>query len=164
MLGISVVDRVPNVEIRRKTKDDDVGNCITSLRWRWAGHLTGRWTMDQRNYEMVAKMREKISGQTTGLMVRRCGWICRNTQAWMRMAQDRSGWRNKEEAYTQQWELIKNRVDILKIHDDKRDNIIHLTKCVNYLIKFVDFTIAFMCSRSLLRDGQFKISIFIYIF
>ncbi|CAG9135919.1 unnamed protein product [Plutella xylostella] len=48
MLGISLVDRIPNVEIRRRTKVEDVGRRITKLKWRWAGHLArredGRWT------------------------------------------------------------------------------------------------------------------------
>lgn len=32
VLGISIVNRIPNIEIRRKTKVDDVGKRITRLR------------------------------------------------------------------------------------------------------------------------------------
>lgn len=47
MLGIKLQDRVRNVEIRRRTKVQDVGHVITKLKWSWAGHVArqsdGRW-------------------------------------------------------------------------------------------------------------------------
>ena len=48
MLGIKLVDRVPNPEIRRRLKVVHIGNRIMELKWSWAGHLVrrgdGRWS------------------------------------------------------------------------------------------------------------------------
>ncbi|CAG9093806.1 unnamed protein product [Plutella xylostella] len=70
MLGISLVDRVSNVEIRRKTRVDDVGSRITRLKWRWAGHLVrrddGRWT---GAVTVVAKNWQTRNRQTASPMI-----------------------------------------------------------------------------------------------
>ena len=39
MLGIKLIDKVPNLEIREKTKVKDVLVEITKLKWKWAGHV-----------------------------------------------------------------------------------------------------------------------------
>ncbi|XP_026327864.1 uncharacterized protein LOC113236093 [Hyposmocoma kahamanoa] len=39
MLGISLVDRISDVDIRQRTRVIDVGMRIASLKWRWAGHV-----------------------------------------------------------------------------------------------------------------------------
>lgn len=39
MLSISIRDRVPNEEIRRRTRVDDVMERVARSKWQWAGHL-----------------------------------------------------------------------------------------------------------------------------
>ena len=46
MLGIKLIDKVPNLEIRERTKVNDILEEITKL--KWAGHVArmkdNRWT------------------------------------------------------------------------------------------------------------------------
>ena len=48
ILGISLLDHVPNVEIRKRTKVTDITRKVASAKWRWAGHVCrredGRWS------------------------------------------------------------------------------------------------------------------------
>lgn len=103
MLGISLVDRVPNVEIRRKTRVDDVGSRITRLKWRWAGHLVrrddGRWTGAVTEWWPRTGKRGigRPPARWSDDIVKVAG------RHWTRLAQDRKRWRDREEAYTQQW-------------------------------------------------------------
>ena len=39
MLGIKLIDKVPNLEIRQRTKINDILEEITKLKWKWAGHV-----------------------------------------------------------------------------------------------------------------------------
>ncbi|CAH2242429.1 jg20431 [Pararge aegeria aegeria] len=47
MLGVSLRDRIRNVEIRRRTKVTDIAQRVAKLKWQWAGHIVrrkdGRW-------------------------------------------------------------------------------------------------------------------------
>ncbi|CAH2237422.1 jg11277 [Pararge aegeria aegeria] len=47
MLGVSLRDRIRNVEIRRRTRVTDIAQRVAKLKWRWAGHIVrrknGRW-------------------------------------------------------------------------------------------------------------------------
>ncbi|KAG7307782.1 hypothetical protein JYU34_006375 [Plutella xylostella] len=103
MLGISLVDRIPNVEIRRRTKVEDVGRRITKLKWRWAGHLArredGRWT------KAVSEWWPREGRRPVGRPPTRWSDDIRRVTGpnWMSVAQDRGTWHNMEEAYTLQW-------------------------------------------------------------
>ena len=48
MLGMKLVNRVPNSETRRRTKVVDIDNWIKEPKWTWVGHLArrgdGRWS------------------------------------------------------------------------------------------------------------------------
>ena len=39
MLGIKLIDKVPNLEIRQRTKINDILEEITKFKWKWAGHV-----------------------------------------------------------------------------------------------------------------------------
>jgi len=39
MLGLSLRDRVPNTEVRRRSGVTDCITRISTLKWNWAGHL-----------------------------------------------------------------------------------------------------------------------------
>ncbi|CAH2249803.1 jg6087 [Pararge aegeria aegeria] len=47
MLGVSLRDRIRNVEIRRRTRVTDIAQRVANLKWQWAGHIVrrkdGRW-------------------------------------------------------------------------------------------------------------------------
>ncbi|CAH2251398.1 jg6007 [Pararge aegeria aegeria] len=47
MLGVSLRDRIKNVEIRRRTRVTDIAQRVAKLKWQWAGHIVrrkdGRW-------------------------------------------------------------------------------------------------------------------------
>ncbi|CAH2216098.1 jg25752 [Pararge aegeria aegeria] len=47
MLGVSLRDRISNVEIRRRTRVTDMAQRVAKLKWQWAGHIVrrkdGRW-------------------------------------------------------------------------------------------------------------------------
>ncbi|CAH2058296.1 unnamed protein product, partial [Iphiclides podalirius] len=42
MPGISLRDRVPNQDIRRRNKVTDIAQKISKRKWRWAGHISRR--------------------------------------------------------------------------------------------------------------------------
>ncbi|CAH2243373.1 jg5178 [Pararge aegeria aegeria] len=47
MLGVSLRNKIKNVEIRRRTKVTDIAQRVAKLKWQWAGHIVrrrdGRW-------------------------------------------------------------------------------------------------------------------------
>ncbi|CAH2267434.1 jg23813 [Pararge aegeria aegeria] len=48
MLGVSLRDRIINVEIRSRTRVTDIAQRVAKLKWQWAGHIVrrknGRWS------------------------------------------------------------------------------------------------------------------------
>ncbi|CAH2208231.1 jg27972 [Pararge aegeria aegeria] len=47
IVGVSLRDKIRNVEIRRRTRVTDIAQRIDLLKWQWAGHIVrrrdGRW-------------------------------------------------------------------------------------------------------------------------
>ncbi|CAH2210245.1 jg20280 [Pararge aegeria aegeria] len=47
MLGVSLRDKIRNVEIRRRTRVTDIAQRGAKLKWQWVGHIVrrkdGRW-------------------------------------------------------------------------------------------------------------------------
>ena len=103
MLNISLRDKIRNVEIRRRTKVNDVMEEIAANKWRWAGHVarqdSNRWTLK------TLQWRPRETKRSRGRPQRR--WVddIRETAGrnWMRQARDRQAWKNMEEAYIQEW-------------------------------------------------------------
>jgi hypothetical protein len=103
MLGISLRDHIPNVEIRRRTRVTDIALKVATLKWRWAGHISrrddGRWS------NRVLEWRPRTGHRNVGRPATR--WSDDIAKAagrkWKRLTGDREGWRNIEEAYVQQW-------------------------------------------------------------
>ena len=103
MLGIKLIDKVPNLEIREKTKVNDVLAEITKLKWKWAGHVArmkdNRWTVRCTEWQVRDGKRSK------GRPKRRWRddiqqWL---GATWSRKARDRQKWRDLAEGYFQQW-------------------------------------------------------------
>ena len=67
MLRIKLIDKVPNLEIREKTKVNDVLAEITKLKWKWAGHVArmkdNRWTVRCTEWQVRDR---KSKGKTKG--------------------------------------------------------------------------------------------------
>ena len=42
MLGVSLLDRIRNEEIRRRTNVTDIALRVSKLKWQWAGHIARR--------------------------------------------------------------------------------------------------------------------------
>ncbi|KAJ8719488.1 hypothetical protein PYW08_011663 [Mythimna loreyi] len=103
MLGISLLDRIRNDEIRRRTKSTDIARRIASLKWQWAGHIARR--TDGRWGGKVLEWRPRTGRRSVGRPPTR--WTDDLVKVagsrWMRTAQDRSLWRSLGEAYAQQW-------------------------------------------------------------
>ena len=103
MLGIKLQDKIPNKEIREKTKLNDILEVITRSKWKWAGHVArmsdNRWTIRSTEWQVREGKRSR------GRPKRR--WqddICQYQGAsWARTAKDRKRWRNLVEGYFQQW-------------------------------------------------------------
>lgn len=103
MLGISLRNKVPNEEIRRRTQLTDVSERVAQLKWRWAGHIarqsTERWT-----YKLTA-WRPRECKRSVGRPQKRWRDDIQKIAGknWMRAAMDRQKWKNMEEAYIQEW-------------------------------------------------------------
>ncbi|CAH2268372.1 jg15826 [Pararge aegeria aegeria] len=73
MLGVSLRDRIRNVEIRRRTKVTDIAQQVAKLKWQWAGHIVrrkdGRWGPKVLEWQPVlvsaALVDPQRGGQTT---------------------------------------------------------------------------------------------------
>lgn len=102
MLGVSLRDRIRNVDIRRRTGVCDVVERVAKLKWQWAGHLArnnSKWT------KTLMEWRPRETKRSIGRPQAR--WrddIQRHAgKNWMKTAQDRSTWKSLEEAYVQEW-------------------------------------------------------------
>ena len=103
MLGIKLIDKVPNLEIRQRTKINDILEEITKLKWKWAGHVArmkdNRWTVRCTEWQVRDGKRSK------GRPRRRWRddiqqWL---GATWSRKAKDRQKLRDLSEGYVQQW-------------------------------------------------------------
>ena len=103
MLGVSLRDKIRNTDIRRRTRVTDIARKICKLKWQWAGHIARR--TDNRWGRKVLEWRPRTGKRSVGRpptrwtddIVRVAG------NRWMQVANCRSAWRSKGEAYVQQW-------------------------------------------------------------
>lgn len=103
MLGISLRDRIPNTEIRRRTGVQDAVERITILKWNWAGHVA-RMT-DNRWTKRITEWRPRQDAfRSRGRPPTRWADDLRRIETnWIQSAQDRELWKHLREAYVQQW-------------------------------------------------------------
>lgn len=89
MFGVSLVDRIPNLEKRQGTRVVDVSMRIACLKWRWAGHGDRRGVYRWTNVSLSGTRLERDvleAGPPTrwsDVIVRVAGSLC------MRLALDR---------------------------------------------------------------------------
>lgn len=94
ILNIKLSDRVTNVELRRKTKMQDVARQAWSLKWKWGGHAA---RLQQDRWAYVTTMWDpRIGKRSRGRPRRR--WSDDFTRTlgakWSRTARDRIKWRD----------------------------------------------------------------------
>ena len=103
MLGVSLRDKIRNEDIRRRTKVTDIAFRVCRLKWQWAGHIARR--TDNRWGRKVLEWRPRIGKRSVGRPPTR--WTDDIVKVagnrWMQMADCRSMWRSKGEAFVQQW-------------------------------------------------------------
>lgn len=103
MLGLSLRDRIPNAEIRRRTRLVDAIERIASIKWNWAGHIArltdNRWT------KKIMEWRPRHEAfRNRGRPLTRWHDDLRHIHKnWIQAAQDRKIWKQSREAYVQQW-------------------------------------------------------------
>src|SRR6202012_1936086 len=101
MLGISLQDKITNQWIRQQTEVVDVMERIASLKWNWAGHIARmtdeRWTVNIMNWRPLTTRPMGRPPERWTNSIKQTA--CKN---WQQMANDRSEWRRKGEAYIQQ--------------------------------------------------------------
>ena len=104
MLGISLRDKITNQWIRQQTKIVDVMERISSLKWNWAGHIArmtnDRWTKTKTNMNWrppTTRPMGRPPERWTNSIKRTAG------TNWQQLATNRSKWKEKGEAYIQQW-------------------------------------------------------------
>lgn len=103
MLGISLRDRTPNNEIRRRTGVADAVERIATLKWNWAGHIARR--TDDRWTRRILEWRPRQEAyRNRGRPPTRWTDDIRRVESnWMQAAQNRDTWQLLREAYVQQW-------------------------------------------------------------
>ncbi|KAM0730390.1 hypothetical protein ACS0PU_002719 [Formica fusca] len=102
MLGISLRDHIPNEEVRRRTRITDVVERVARLKWQWAGHVARD---NIKCTKTLMQWRPRESRRSVGRPQLR--WrddIQRHAgKNWIQTAQERTTWKEKEEAYVQEW-------------------------------------------------------------
>ncbi|KAJ0169495.1 hypothetical protein K1T71_015082 [Dendrolimus kikuchii] len=103
MLGVSLMDKIRNEDIRKRTKVTDIARKISKLKWQWAGHVCRR--TDGRWSKRVLEWRPRLGKRSVGRPPARWSDDLRKIagRGWMRKTGDRDMWRVLGEAYVQQW-------------------------------------------------------------
>lgn len=103
MLGISLREKIPNTEIRRRTGVTDIMEQIARQKWRWTGHIARR---DEERWEhRLTFWRPRGTKRSIGRPKKRYtdDVAAIAGRQWMRVARDREAWKGLEEAYIQHW-------------------------------------------------------------
>lgn len=103
MLGVRLIDKIPNTEIRRRTRVTDIMDKIARLRWQWVAHVA-RQNTEKWSYR-VTFWRPRETKRSVGRPRKR--WIDDIVtiagKQWMRTARNKKAWKQLEEAYIQHW-------------------------------------------------------------
>ncbi|GFO40779.1 endonuclease-reverse transcriptase [Plakobranchus ocellatus] len=103
MLNIKLKDRIPTIEIRKKTQVIDVVQHIQRQKWRWTGHNArekdNRWTKSCTEWQPRSGRRDRGRPEARWMdVIRRAAG-----PQWQRKAQDRRKWKTSAEGYILQW-------------------------------------------------------------
>lgn len=101
MLNIKITDRVPNLEIRKRSKISDALRLTKKLKWKWAGHImrmtNSKWT--KVITEWTPRPQKRRQGRPNNRWEDQIRKIAGTT--WGRVARDRQKWNSMEEAFVQ---------------------------------------------------------------
>ncbi|CAH2266632.1 jg19819 [Pararge aegeria aegeria] len=106
MLGVSLRDRIRNVEIRRRTKVTDIAQGVAKLKWQWAGHIVRR--KDGRWGPKVLEWQPRTGKRSVGRPPTRWTDDIKRVAGsrWIQAAQNRGTWNSLQKTYVQQWTSI----------------------------------------------------------
>ncbi|CAH2257061.1 jg11931 [Pararge aegeria aegeria] len=106
MLGVSLRDKIRNVEIRRRTRFTDIAQRVAKLKWQWAGHIVGR--RDGRWGPKVLEWQPRTGKRSDGRPPTRWTEDIRHVAGsrWIQAAQNRGIWNSLQKTYVQQWTYI----------------------------------------------------------
>lgn len=103
MLGLRLVDRIMNDEIRRRTKLTDIIKRTAEQKWNWVGHVARQ--PEERWAKRIAVWRPRTTKRSRGRPQKR--WIDDVKEVasknWTKTAQNREDWRTLRETYVQKW-------------------------------------------------------------
>ncbi|CAH2209482.1 jg25745 [Pararge aegeria aegeria] len=101
MLGVSLRDKIRNVEICRRTRVTDIAQRVAKLKWKWAGHIV--WRIDGRWGRKVLESPPRVGRPPTSWTddIRRVAG-----SRWIQAAQNRGIWNSLQNTFVQQWTSI----------------------------------------------------------
>ncbi|CAH2267363.1 jg27546 [Pararge aegeria aegeria] len=104
MLGVSLRDKIRNVEIRRRTRVTDIAQRVAKLKWQWAGHIVRRRDGRAKVLEWQPRTGKRSVGRPP---TRWTDYIRRVAGSrWIQAPQNRGMWNSLQKTYVQQWTSI----------------------------------------------------------
>ncbi|CAH2246126.1 jg15035 [Pararge aegeria aegeria] len=107
MLGVSLRDKIRNVEIRRRTGVTDIAQRVAKLKWQWAGHIVrsrdGRRGPKVLEWQPLTTSERSVSRAPTRWRddIRRVAG-----SRWIQAAQNLGIWNSLQKTYVQEWTSI----------------------------------------------------------
>ncbi|CAH2211547.1 jg10858 [Pararge aegeria aegeria] len=102
MLGLFLLVRIPNAEIRNRTEIIEIVQRAAALKWSWVGHIcrreNGRW--GRVTLDWPPRGGHRSIGRSP---VRWRDIVKAEGKNWMQLTSNRPRWRSNEEALVQQW-------------------------------------------------------------
>ncbi|KAJ8712370.1 hypothetical protein PYW07_000868 [Mythimna separata] len=115
MLGVKRRDRIRNINIRKKTKIQDVTLKIKRLKWKWSGHMIRgkeKWN------KILTQWYPREGNRKRGRQQKRWDDDIRQVagKTWTRVARERSEWSRLEEAFAN-WQTDLQKVKKHQIYE-----------------------------------------------
>ncbi|CAH2241673.1 jg26973 [Pararge aegeria aegeria] len=106
MLGVSLRDRISNVESRLRTRVTDIAQRVAKLKWQWGGHKVRR--KDGRWVSKVLQWQPRTGKRSVGRPLTRWTDDIKRVAGslWIQAAQNRGIWNSLQKTYVQQWTSI----------------------------------------------------------
>ncbi|CAH2211891.1 jg25667 [Pararge aegeria aegeria] len=94
MFGVSLGDKTRNVEIRRRTKVNDIAQRVTKLKWQWAGHIVRKKDGRSGPKVLVRRWQLRISKRSVGRPPTRWTYDIKRVAGsrWIQAVQNRGIW------------------------------------------------------------------------
>ena len=100
--NVKLKDRSPNTIIRQRTRETDIVQYVTNVKWKWTGHIA--WMKDNR---WTIRSTERQVKDVRSIGRPKCRWRDdiegQQGAVWTRIAKDREIWRTLAEGFFLQW-------------------------------------------------------------